>query len=40
LCDAADARLFNVMLSPDYNWRHRNHFHLEVATGAKWFVVH
>ncbi len=40
LCDAADARLFNVMLSPDYNWPHRNHFHLEVTAGAKWFVVH
>jgi hypothetical protein len=40
LCDAADARLFNVVLSPDYNWRHRNHFHLEVTAGAKWFVVH
>jgi hypothetical protein len=39
-CDAADARLFNVVLSPDYNWPHRNHFHLEVAAGAKWFVVH
>jgi hypothetical protein len=40
LCDAADAHLFNVMLSPDYNWPHRNHFHLEVTAGAKWFVVH
>ena len=40
LCDAADAHLFNVMLSPDFNWPHRNHFHLEVTAGAKWFVVH
>jgi hypothetical protein len=40
LCDAADARLFNVMLTPDYNWPHRNHFHLEVTAGVKWFVVH
>ena len=40
VCDAADARLFNVMLTPDYNWPHRNHFHLEVTAGAKWFVVH
>jgi hypothetical protein len=39
-CDAADARLFNVMLTPDYNWPHRNHFHLEVTAGVKWFVVH
>jgi hypothetical protein len=40
LCDAADARLFNVMLTPDYNWPHRNHFHLEVTAGARWFMVH
>lgn len=40
LCDAADARLFNVVLTPDYNWPHRNHFHLEVTAGARWFVVH
>ncbi|HEX8790272.1 MAG TPA: extensin family protein [Polyangiaceae bacterium] len=40
VCDAADARLFNVLLTPDYNWPHRNHFHLEVTAGAKWFVVH
>ena len=40
LCDAADSRLFNVMLTPDYNRPHRNHFHLEVTAGVKWFVVH
>jgi hypothetical protein len=40
VCDAAQARLFNVELTPDYNWAHRNHFHLEVTAGAKWFVVH
>jgi hypothetical protein len=40
VCDAADAKLFNVALTPDYNWAHRNHFHLEVAAGVKWFMVH
>jgi hypothetical protein len=39
-CDAADARLFNVALTPDFNRAHRNHFHLEVTAGARWFVVH
>jgi hypothetical protein len=38
-CDAADAKLFNVELTPDYNWPHRNHFHLEVTAGVGWFVV-
>jgi hypothetical protein len=39
LCDTADARLFNVELTPDYNWPHRNHFHLEVTPHVKWFLV-
>jgi hypothetical protein len=40
VCEATDARLFNVALTPDYNWEHRNHFHLEVTAHAKWFLVH
>lgn len=39
VCEAADQRLFNVLLTPDYNWAHRNHFHLEVAVGASYFLV-
>ena len=34
VCDAADAKLFNVELTPDFNWAHRNHFHLEVTAGC------
>jgi hypothetical protein len=40
VCEAADQRLFNVELTPDYNWQHRNHFHLEVTAGVRWFLVH
>jgi len=39
VCEAADQQLFNVMLTPDYNWPHRNHFHLEVTAGARWVLV-
>lgn len=39
VCQAADARLFNVLLTPHYNWQHRNHFHLEVTAGVKWILV-
>ncbi len=39
-CDSASNRLFNVILTPNYNWPHRNHFHLEVTSGVKWFIVH
>ncbi|HEY1556693.1 MAG TPA: extensin family protein [Kofleriaceae bacterium] len=40
LCEAVDKRLFNVVLTPNYNKPHRNHFHLEVTAGVKWFLVH
>jgi len=39
-CDSAAGHLFNVVLTPNYNWPHRNHFHLEVTSGVKWFIVH
>lgn len=39
LCEAVSAHLFNIVLTPNYNKPHRNHFHLEV-TGAQWFLVH
>lgn len=40
LCEAVDAHLFNVVLTPDFNRPHRNHFHLEVMAGVRWFLVH
>jgi len=38
-CEAADEHLFQVELTPDYNWPHRNHFHLEVTANVKWFLL-
>jgi hypothetical protein len=40
LCEAVDHHLFNVVLTPNYNRAHHNHFHLEVTAGVKWFLVH
>jgi hypothetical protein len=40
LCEAVDHHLFNVVLTPNYNKEHHNHFHLEVTAGVKWFLVH
>ena len=37
---AYEAQLFNVVLTPNYNKPHANHFHLEVTRGVKWFLVH
>jgi hypothetical protein len=39
LCAAADARLFHVLLSPNFDYPHRNHFHVEVRPGVTWFIV-
>jgi hypothetical protein len=40
LCETVAARIFNVVLTPNYNKPHANHFHLEVTSGVKWFLVH
>jgi len=40
LCTTVAAHLFNVVLTPDFNRPHRNHFHLEVMANVKWFLVH
>ena len=40
LCEAVEARIFNVVLTPNYNRAHHNHFHLEVMAGVRWFLVH
>lgn len=38
-CDAARRGFFHVVLTPNYNRPHRNHFHLEVTRNASWQVV-
>jgi hypothetical protein len=40
LCEAVERRLFNVVLTPNYNRPHKNHFHLELTAGVTWFLVH
>jgi hypothetical protein len=40
LCEAVAKRIFNVVLTPNYNRPHKNHFHLEVTAGWKSFLVH
>jgi hypothetical protein len=40
LCETVERRLFNVVLTPNYNKPHHNHFHLEITAGVGWFLVH
>jgi hypothetical protein len=39
VCEAAEQHLFQVELTPDYNRKHKNHFHLEVTANVRWFFV-
>jgi len=38
-CEAARRGLFTVILTPNYNYPHRNHFHMEVTRNANWRFV-
>jgi hypothetical protein len=41
VCEADERRLFNVLLTPNHDYAHRNHFHMEVRPdGVKWSVLH
>ncbi|CAN5890045.1 hypothetical protein BH11MYX3_BH11MYX3_14670 [soil metagenome] len=40
LCETAAVHMFNVVLTPNFNRPHHNHFHLEVTAGVKWFLLH
>lgn len=39
ICGAADAHIFNSILTPNHDVPHRNHFHLEVTPGVGWFIL-
>lgn len=38
-CDSARRGLFHVVLTPNFNEPHRNHFHLEVTRNVSWQYV-
>jgi hypothetical protein len=40
VCDAAAQGIFNVMLTPNYNAEHFNHFHVEITPNANWMLIH
>lgn len=39
LCEAVDQHLFTVVLTPNYDHAHRNHFHLEVTPDVSWTLL-
>jgi hypothetical protein len=38
-CKAAAGRRFNLVLTPNNDKEHDNHFHLEVTPDVAWFIV-
>ncbi|MBK9031490.1 MAG: extensin family protein [Myxococcales bacterium] len=39
VCEVAERYLFNVVLTPNFNRPHRNHVHLDLTAGVRWFIV-
>jgi hypothetical protein len=39
ICETAERGSFNLMLTPHYDWGHRDHFHLEVRSDIRWFLI-
>ena len=39
VCDAADRGLFHVMLTPNFNVEHKNHFHVEITPDVAWMLI-
>jgi hypothetical protein len=39
VCDLDRARAFNLVLTPHYDFRHRDHLHLEVRGKIRWFLT-
>lgn len=40
VCDAARQAIFHVILTPNFNLQHKNHFHLEITPEAGWMLIH
>ncbi len=38
-CDLHRDRIFNVMLTPNANKAHHNHFHFDITPDAKWYII-
>ncbi len=39
VCEAARRRIFHYMLTPDFDAAHRDHLHLEIKPGVRWFLT-
>lgn len=40
VCDTHQSRVFNLILTPNYNADHHDHVHLDLEPGKSWFNLH
>jgi hypothetical protein len=40
VCEALDSKIFTYVLTPNFNYAHRDHFHMEIKPGVRWFLYH
>lgn len=40
VCGVDEAKSFNLVLSPNHDYGHRDHLHMEVRSGIRWFLIH
>jgi hypothetical protein len=39
VCELDRKKSFNLLLTPHYDWGHRDHFHMEVRQGIRWYLT-
>jgi hypothetical protein len=39
VCSTAELRLFQSILTPNYDVHHANHFHVEITANVRWFIL-
>jgi hypothetical protein len=39
VCSSAELRVFQSILTPNYDAHHANHFHVEVVANVRWFIL-
>lgn len=40
VCELEAKRSFNLLLTPNHDWGHRDHFHMEVRSDIRWLLIH
>ncbi len=39
VCELDEEQSFNLILTPHYDWGHKDHFHMEVRSDIRWYLI-